>query len=207
MPPAAGPGSRRRLVGDPSSGLLVGPRPSHEKSGGFTRPDRVIFPGGGLFVQTAALAKAYSSGKRERETRRDQHNQEKQARLQRNRDLRARGIDPMIGEAPVREPEVNVDDISPSGTAPRSAIRRSMPMRLFVGGLSWDTTDADLRTAFEKCGEVSEAVVILDRATGRSRGFGFVTYADAADGQKATRELHGAELDGRAIKVSTAESR
>jgi len=153
------------------------------------------------------LAKAYSSGKRERENRRDQQKQDKQARLQRNRELRARGIDPMIGEAPVAEPEINLDDISPSGIAPRSNIRRSMPMRLFVGGLSWETTDDDLRKAFETMGEVTEAVVILDRATGRSRGFGFVTYADASNGQRATRELHGTELDGRAIKVSTAESR
>lgn len=113
----------------------------------------------------------------------------------------------MIGESSAPTQEVALEDISPSGTAPRTIGRRSMPMRLFVGGLSWDTTDADLRTAFEKLGEVSEAVVILDRATGRSRGFGFVTYVDAADGQRATRELHGTELDGRPIKVSTAESR
>lgn len=191
-----------------------GPVASREKFGGFAEDVPRAWPRwpGGLpkprvSWQTDALAKAYSSGKRDREARRDQRNQEKQARLQKNRDLRARGIDPMIGEAPVREAEVNIDDISPSGTAPRTGARRSMPMRLFVGGLSWDTTDADLRKAFETIGEVSEAVVILDRATGRSRGFGFVTYADAADGQRATRELHGSELDGRAIKVSTAESR
>jgi RNA recognition motif-containing protein len=153
------------------------------------------------------LAKPYASGKRDREARRDQKNQDKQARLQRNRELRARGIDPMIGESTAPAQEVALEDISPSGTAPRATGRRSMPMRLFVGGLSWETTDADLRAAFEKLGEVSEAVVILDRATGRSRGFGFVTYVDAADGQRATRELHGTELDGRPIKVSTAESR
>jgi len=82
-----------------------------------------------------------------------------------------------------------------------------MPMRLFVGGLSWDTGDDELRVAFEKFGEVVEAVVIKDRGTGRSRGFGFVTYADAAEGKVATKELDGSELDGRTIKVGPADTR
>ena len=74
-----------------------------------------------------------------------------------------------------------------------------MSKKLFVGGLSWGTTDQSLRAAFEAFGEVLDAKVILDRETGRSRGFGFVTVADAETVQKAIAGLHGKELDGRSI--------
>ncbi|MEO0603924.1 MAG: RNA-binding protein, partial [Myxococcota bacterium] len=60
-----------------------------------------------------------------------------------------------------------------------------MGSKLFVGGLSWDTTDDSLRTAFETFGAVREARVILDRDTGRSRGFGFVTFETPGDAQEA----------------------
>jgi len=160
------------------------------------------------------MAKGYRAGKREREAKRDQKNQEKQARLQRNRDLRARGIDPALVDEfgnprlpPAPEPEVALEDIVVGGVPASAAGRRRMPMRLFVGGLSWDTGDDELRVAFEKFGEVVEAVVIKDRGTGRSRGFGFVTYADAAEGKVATKELDGSELDGRTIKVGPADTR
>jgi cold-inducible RNA-binding protein len=79
--------------------------------------------------------------------------------------------------------------------------------KLFVGGLSWDTTDDGLRTAFEAFGEIKEAKVITDRETGRSRGFGFVTYSNAGDGSKAIAEMNGAVLDGRNIKVDEAQQR
>jgi len=61
--------------------------------------------------------------------------------------------------------------------------------KLFVGGLSWDTDDAGLRSAFEEFGEVTDAKVITDRDTGRSRGFGFVTFSDTADAQAAMDEI------------------
>ncbi len=79
--------------------------------------------------------------------------------------------------------------------------------KLFVGGLSWDTTDDGLRSAFEAFGEVLEAKVITDRETGRSRGFGFVTYASTGDADKARVELNGTELDGRTINVDVAQGR
>ena len=82
-----------------------------------------------------------------------------------------------------------------------------MGKKLFVGGLSWDTGDASLRQAFERCGEVTDAKVITDRETGRSRGFGFVTMADDAAGTRAMSEMDGQALDGRTIKVSEAEER
>jgi cold-inducible RNA-binding protein len=82
-----------------------------------------------------------------------------------------------------------------------------MPKKLFTGGLSWHTNDDSLRRAFEVFGEVLEARVIVDRQTGRSRGFGFVTFAQAEDADRAMAEMDGAELDGRRIRVNEAETR
>jgi RNA recognition motif-containing protein len=82
-----------------------------------------------------------------------------------------------------------------------------MAKKLFVGGLAWATTDDGLRQAFERFGSVSEAKVIMDRETGRSRGFGFVSFADDAQGNAAMQEMDGAQLDGRTIKVNEAQER
>ncbi len=82
-----------------------------------------------------------------------------------------------------------------------------MSNRLFVGGLAWATDDDGLRRAFEPFGEVSDAKVITDRETGRSRGFGFVTFANSADAQQAIDKMNEAELDGRSIKVNEARER
>ena len=82
-----------------------------------------------------------------------------------------------------------------------------MSKKLFVGSLAWATDDAGLRAAFEKFGEVQEAVVINDRDTGRSRGFGFVTFADDSAAEKAIEGMSGAELDGRTLEVNEARER
>ena len=82
-----------------------------------------------------------------------------------------------------------------------------MSKKLFVGGLSWNTDDGGLQAAFEKFGEVVEAKVITDRDTGRSRGFGFVTFAEADDCQRAKDEMNGTELDGRTLNVDIARDR
>ena len=79
-----------------------------------------------------------------------------------------------------------------------------MSKKLYVGGLSWDTSDNNLREAFKECGEVLEAKVIMDRYTGRSRGFGFVTFTNYEDAQKAITQKDGAVLDGRTLAVSEA---
>jgi RNA recognition motif-containing protein len=79
-----------------------------------------------------------------------------------------------------------------------------MGKKLFVGGLSWNTTDETLHQAFSRFGEVSEAKVITDRETGRSRGFGFVTFTDSDNASAAMNEMNGRELDGRTIKVNEA---
>ena len=66
--------------------------------------------------------------------------------------------------------------------------------KLFVGGLSWGTSDEILRQEFSQFGEVSEAKVITDRDTGRSRGFGFVTYDDDESGDNAMKQMDGTDL-------------
>lgn len=82
-----------------------------------------------------------------------------------------------------------------------------MSSKLYVGNLSWNTTDADLRETFSQFGEITEATVITDRDTGRSRGFGFVTFEDASASEKAIATLDGSNLDGRTIKVNEAKPR
>ncbi len=82
-----------------------------------------------------------------------------------------------------------------------------MSKKLFVGGLSWDTTDEGLRVAFEQFGSVTEAKVITDRDTGRSRGFGFVTFENPRDGETAITEMDDRELDGRRVRVNVAQDR
>jgi cold-inducible RNA-binding protein len=82
-----------------------------------------------------------------------------------------------------------------------------MGNKLFVGGLSWNTDDNGLRQAFEAHGAVSEAKVVTDRDTGRSRGFGFVTMGDASSASDAQGAMDGSDLDGRAIRVNEAHDR
>lgn len=82
-----------------------------------------------------------------------------------------------------------------------------MGTKLFIGNLSWGTRDESLREAFEAFGEVVEAKVITERDTGRSRGFGFVTFANDADAEKATEGMNGADLDGRPLRVNEANER
>ncbi len=79
-----------------------------------------------------------------------------------------------------------------------------MAKKLFVGGLAWKTDDTSLQTAFSSFGEIMEARVILDRDTGRSRGFGFVTFNTEDSAESAAKEMDGKMLDGRAIRVDLA---
>ena len=82
-----------------------------------------------------------------------------------------------------------------------------MAKKLFVGGLSWDTNDDGLRQAFASYGEITEAKVITDRDTGRSRGFGFVTFAQDDDAKTAISKMDGTDLDGKTIKVNEAQEK
>ncbi len=82
-----------------------------------------------------------------------------------------------------------------------------MAKRLFVGGLSWNTEEPELRQAFERFGELTDVRVITDRETGRSRGFGFVGFVDGQAADTAVAEMDGTDLDGRTIRVNEAQER
>jgi cold-inducible RNA-binding protein len=77
--------------------------------------------------------------------------------------------------------------------------------KLYVGNLSYETSEATIRTAFEAHGEVTSVNLITDRDTGRPKGFGFVEMGSAEEAQKAKSALDGTQLDGRALKVDVAK--
>jgi RNA recognition motif-containing protein len=78
--------------------------------------------------------------------------------------------------------------------------------RLYVGNLSWATSNESLKAAFSQFGNVVEAKVMLDRETGRSRGFGFVTFSSKQEADSAAQGMDGKDLDGRNIKVAIAQA-
>ena len=83
-----------------------------------------------------------------------------------------------------------------------------MGKRLYIGNLSFNTIEGDLVTAFEQDGrKVASAQVVMDRDTGRSRGFAFLEMATDSDAQAAIKAMHGVEVDGRALRVNEAEER
>jgi RNA recognition motif-containing protein len=82
-----------------------------------------------------------------------------------------------------------------------------MSNKLFVGNLSFNTTENDLQDAFAAHGTVLEANLMMDRATGRARGFGFVTMSTPEEAQKAMTALNGATMDGRNLTVNIARPR
>ena len=82
-----------------------------------------------------------------------------------------------------------------------------MAKKLYVGNLSYDTTDSDLRELFEEHGTVESAQVIMDRDSGRSKGFGFVEMADDQEAQAAIDALNGQEVGGRPLTVNEARPR
>ena len=82
-----------------------------------------------------------------------------------------------------------------------------MSNKLFVGNLSFNTTENDLQDAFAAFGTVTEANLMMDRATGRARGFGFVTMSTAEEAQKAIEGMNGKSIDGRALTVNVAKPR
>ncbi|KAJ5620905.1 hypothetical protein N7510_004889 [Penicillium lagena] len=79
--------------------------------------------------------------------------------------------------------------------------------KLFIGGLAWQTDSSRLRQKFEEFGEVEEAVVVMDRETGRSRGFGFVKFSSEDDATAAVNAMNDTEFDGRRIRVDKATER
>jgi hypothetical protein len=157
------------------------------------------------------MSRYFSGGKRNREAARDLKKREKEARLRRNRDLRAQGIDPDVMDAPAAPgggglPEVKLEDVV-IGVAPRSRRVDFGPTKLFVGGLGANTTVGDLRTFFSRFGELVEVIIVPNRSTGQSRGFGYVSYQSATAADEAIKSMNGIELDGHPIRVNRADSR
>jgi RNA recognition motif-containing protein len=79
--------------------------------------------------------------------------------------------------------------------------------KLFIGGLAWHTNDETLRSKFEEFGQVQEAIVVKDRDTGRSRGFGFVRFSQDTEADAAIANMNNVEFDGRTIRVDKASER
>ncbi len=82
-----------------------------------------------------------------------------------------------------------------------------MGNKLYVGNLSFNTTEIAIQDMFSQCGSVSEVMLMQDKFTGRSRGFAFVTMSSDSEAQAAVETLHGKELDGRALTVNEARPR
>ncbi|HYB90546.1 MAG TPA: RNA-binding protein [Candidatus Binataceae bacterium] len=81
-----------------------------------------------------------------------------------------------------------------------------MPTKLYIGNLAYAVTDQDLATLFAQAGKVDSAVVVTDKFSGQSRGFGFVEMADGADAARAIETLNDADLKGRRIRVAEARA-
>jgi len=157
------------------------------------------------------VSRAFSGGKRNREAARDLKKREKAERLRRNREMRARGVDPdVIDPSTLSEgappPEVKLEDVVIS-VASKSRRVDFGPTKLFVGGLSPATTAAHLRTSFSRFGELTDVAVVVNRSTGQSRGFGFVSYQSSAAAEEAIKEMNGFELDGQLLRVNRADTR
>ncbi|KAJ7669196.1 hypothetical protein DFH06DRAFT_1294038 [Mycena polygramma] len=79
--------------------------------------------------------------------------------------------------------------------------------KLYIGNLSYNTGDQELQQHFSQCGQITDSVVMMDRDTGRSRGFGFVTFSSEQEAQAAIQQLNEQECDGRRLRVNLANAR
>ena len=150
----------------------------------------------------------YSMGKRQRDVEKARKKKDKAERRARKRE-RGKGEVPVTTAEEMNSGLPTIAEamaaLEGNQTANRGA--SAIPCRLFVGSLSWDTSREVLEQAFLKFGPVQDAVVVLDRDTGRSRGFGFVTMADRKHAAQAVDQMDGAEIDGRRIVVNVATER
>ncbi len=150
----------------------------------------------------------YSQSKRQREADKAKKKRDKAERREQRREdgpskpeiVRAEDV---VGHVPTTSEAMRA--IEERANAPRAAA--GVPCRLFVGGLNWDTTLEVLRSVFGEFGNISDAVILTDRGTGRSRGFGFVTLENRKDAARAVEQLDGSELDGRNIVVNIASDK
>lgn len=147
-------------------------------------------------------------GKREREAERARQKQEKAARKAMRRETGPGRIEVVsAAEATRGIPSTEEALLAMERRANEGRAAASIPVRLFVGSLGDEINGEDLRVAFAEFGPVIEAVVVLDRDTRRSRGFGFVTMGSRKDAVRAIEALDGAEMKGRRIAVNVATER
>ncbi|MEY4579973.1 MAG: hypothetical protein RL701_4676 [Pseudomonadota bacterium] len=150
----------------------------------------------------------YSQVRRQREAQQQRKQREKAARRSAQREQGRSEPEIVSAEDIVgRLPSVNeaMRAIENNATAPRSVA--SIPCRLFVGGLGSSINEQELREAFSAFGVIADAVILKDRGTGESRGFGFVTMENRKDANRAIEELNGFELKGRRLAVNVATDR
>ncbi len=150
----------------------------------------------------------YSQSKRQRESDKAKKKREKAERRDYRREQGPEELEittaaEASGYAPT--PTEAMRAMEERARQPRAAA--TVPCRLFVGGLNWDTTEEVLKEAFSKIGKVIDVAILTDRSTGKSRGFGFVTFENRKDGARAVQTLDGMELDGRDIAVNVATDR
>ncbi len=146
--------------------------------------------------------------KRAREQLRDQKQRAKERRRHDRRYAPRSGPEIEISAQDL-EPTPSIEEVMLSLQAGGRGERRAapIPVKLFVGSLSSETTSARLREHFTPHGEVAEAAVIVDRETGASRNFGFVTMVDRKDAARTIEATHRSELDGHCIVVNVATAR
>jgi hypothetical protein len=150
----------------------------------------------------------YSQVRRQREAAQQRKQRDKAERRAAQREQGSRepeivSVEDIVG----RLPSINdaMRAIEKNATAPRGVA--SIPCRLFVGGLGSSISEPELREAFGAFGVVADAVILKDRGTGESRGFGFVTMENRKDANRAIEELNGSELNGRRLAVNVATDR
>ena len=148
----------------------------------------------------------YGGGKRAREAEKARKKREKARRREARRD-RPKDSFEVVSQEEITGDLRSIEEVLAGVHDKGRRQAASVPARLFVGGLSWDTTEESLKKAFEKYGPVAEVFIVKDRDTGRSRGFGFVTMASRKDAKGAIDGLSGAEVDGRTIVVDVATDR
>ncbi len=151
----------------------------------------------------------FSASKRQRESERDRKREEKSERRRNNQSRQGDGIPIASAEdiqgGYMRNDAEVLDSVVNSGVERERS--SGIPMRLFVGGLDDRMGEADLRQIFAAFGPVDDCVVVHDRDSGASRGFGFVTMSDRRDAATAIKALEGTEHAGRSLVVRVATDR
>lgn len=152
----------------------------------------------------------YSAGKRQREKDKARKRQEKEHR---RRNHSSAGEIPIATVDELQGGLSTIDEVmrgltgEPAEGEDGEKRANTIPSRLFIGGLNWRTNTDDLKKKLEEYGPVTDAHIVLDRDTGDSRGFGFVTMADRKDAAQAIKKLDGQEFQGRTLVVRQATER